>query len=195
MKKLINISLVPTLYEKYKNQFEFSIDVKWLNFIKNSFDRFNLELFDKSKKTDLIILGGGNDLKSFSKKKEDLIRHNYNLSALKYAIKNKTPIIGICLGAMFISAYFGSRIIKSTNHRKKHKVYFFKKKKVMTVNSYHNYIIKDLSIYLKSICYAKDNSIELYKHKNLKVYGMMWHPERNSKINRFDKKFFKDICN
>jgi gamma-glutamyl-gamma-aminobutyrate hydrolase PuuD len=36
-----------------------------------------------------------------------------------------------------------------------------------------------------------DNSIEAFKHLKFKIYGIMWHPERNKKIKYFDIKYFK----
>ena len=43
------------------------------------------------------------------------------------------------------------------------------------VNSFHNYGIKALGKELSSIYYSKDKYIECFKHKELKILGLMWH--------------------
>ena len=66
--------------------------------------------------------------------------------------------------------------------------------KITMVNSFHDYKIDKLNKNL--ITYAKtedDNSVEFFKHKSKKIYGIMWHPERLKKISIFHKKLLKNI--
>ena len=43
---------------------------------------------------------------------------------------------------------------------------------------------------------TEDKNIEMFIHKNKKIVGIMWHPERNIKISKLDKMIFKKIlCN
>ena len=56
------------------------------------------------------------------------------------------------------------------------------------VNSFHNYGIKALVKELSSIYYSKDKYIECFKHKELKILGLMWHPERHLPFKNNDKK-------
>ena len=199
MKKNKNISIVPSLYEKYYNQIEYSLDVNWIKFFREVYKNSEVKIFNKNEKnkSDLIVLCGGNDLPIHSKKKSDLIRNNMNKLALQYAIEKKIPIIGICLGALFISKKFKSIIKLSKKHANKvHKIYFLtQKKNERKVNSYHNYIIAKLSDKFEALAVAKDNSIELFKHKKKSIYGLMWHPERNRIFSKEDKKLFRNICN
>ena len=66
------------------------------------------------------------------------------------------------------------------------------KKKI--VLSHHNYVIPRLSSNFKILALAKDKTIEFFKLKNKKIYGVIWHPERQKKITKFEKNLFKKIC-
>ena len=67
----------------------------------------------------------------------------------------------------------------------------FKLKKISNTNSFHNCLIKKTGRKLITLAKAMDNSIEAFKHSKFKIYGIMWHPERNKKIRDFDIKYFK----
>ena len=69
-------------------------------------------------------------------------------------------------------------------------------KKIIKVNSYHNYYIKELNRKFKKIGYHfKDNSIEMMSHTKYNFLCTMFHPERYSpdqkKVDKFIKNFFK----
>ena len=66
-------------------------------------------------------------------------------------------------------------------------------KKTITINSYHDYGIKEdyLGKNLKVLATTKDGSVELFKHKTKKIIGMMWHPERYKNLRSFELKFIK----
>ena len=137
-----------------------------------------------------ILLSGGGD-----PKKKD-IRSKIERHLVKYSINTNTPLIGICRGAQAINLYFKGKIVKINNHVKvKHFIFFKNTKKKYKVNSFHDYGIKkkSLSKKLKEIASSKDGCIELFSTNNNKILGMMWHPERESKIKYTDKKIIKKI--
>jgi len=93
-------------------------------------------------------------------------------------------------------------LTKISHHNKgvKHKIYFQKNYKNIfpsdIVNSYHNFGItpKDLAKDLFEIAIDQDKNIESFKHKELPIHGIMWHPERDIKQDiYFD--FFRSIFN
>ena len=110
---------------------------------------------------------------------------------LNYSIKNKIPIIGICHGAQFLASSFESEINKKKGHVRKYHTIFLNSKKTVKVNSFHNYSITKLSNNFIKLAWTKDGSMEAFKHKKYKMLGIMWHPERNSKIKKFDLDFIK----
>ena len=199
---MINIGLVPCVTEKYRNQFEYSVDIRWYKFLNKAFKKPNIEILSKNfknKKINLIILTGGNNLKSFSKRKIDEVRANLDKFYLDISVKKKIPLVGICYGAQFIAKYFNNKIYKTKKHVGAHKLKiinssFNKEKKIFKVNSYHDYCIKNLNKKFETIGLAPDKTIEFFKIKKLKLYGIMWHPERNIFLKDLDLHIFKKIC-
>ena len=77
--------------------------------------------------------------------------------------------------------------------RTRHDVYFedkFLDKKKLNVNSFHNFGIPTylLAKCLMPIGLDKSKNVEFFKHNKLKIFGTMFHPEREKK-----KKFFRII--
>ena len=138
-----------------------------------------------------IVLSGGSDLG------KSTLRDNNDLELISYGIKKKIPIFGICRGMQVINKYFNGRLKKIKNHvRKKHLIENFSKKKKFFVNSYHNYAIdpQKLNKNLKPIFICKkDKSIEAFLHNKDFILGIMWHPEREKVLKKFDKKTIKDF--
>ena len=193
----MNIYITPVL-KKIKSETYLCIDDNLIKFLKETFKNPNIEFSEVIKnKPHLIVFAGGNNLTHLSKSKEDKIRNNINLKTFNYGLKKKIKMIGICAGAQFIAKKFGSTISKLKGHIGNHKVIFSKKfnkkfKKKITVNSFHNYGIKKLSNYLKSLACVEDDSIELFMHKEKKIIGIMWHPERYKKFKKVDKFIFRN---
>lgn len=201
----MNIGVVPAVREIYKNQFEFSLDARWLKFLRKVYPKCDIKFLsskDIEKKFDLIIFSGGNDLVKNNKSKKNKIRKKIDDHYYKLGLKNKIPLIGICHGATYFSEKFGCKIKKKTGHVGNHKIllnkknYFEKIKKNIVVNSYHNYAITSVSKKFDILAYSEDKTYELIKHKQKKILCIMWHPERNNKISNLDIQIFKKfICN
>ena len=111
---------------------------------------------------------------------------------------------GVCRGMQFIAEYFGSTFKKISNHvannhiLKPTELFWGSEylKKMNTVNSYHNYSIHLLGKNLLSVATAEDSTIEAFIHKSYKIFGQMWHPEREDPFRDSDKgliqNFFDD---
>ena len=197
----MKIGIVPKISEPYKNQFEFTVDLKLINFLKQVFKKseiVTLNQFNKKEKINLLILQGGNDLVYFNKKIKNIIREKYNNYYFNFAQKKRIPTLGICLGAQFIAKKYNSILIKK-HHVGDHAITFsetaiLKNTKLpKTTNSYHNYVIKKLGKRFIKFAIAKDKSIEAFISSNKKILGIMWHPERFKKIRNFDKKIVKNF--
>ena len=197
-----NIAIVPTIREKYFNQLEACFDLRFYKLFSKIFKTFNLQIITnekKLKKYDLIVLTGGNELENSENKKKlnngDKERKKISKKIIYKALKLNIPIFGICYGSQLIAQIYKS-ILAQKKHTKKHKVLinYQKQKKQITVNSYHNTVIKKLGKDLKVIAVAHDKTIEAFKHKNKKIICVMWHPERNEKIFNFDKLLIKNVC-
>jgi len=151
---------------------------------------------------DGLILTGGNDVNYNKKDKLSYIRNLNEKNLIKYSIKNKIPILGVCRGFHMLNKYFKGKVSKNNDlmHiNKKHQIIIDKKfnflGKKYIVNSFHNQVIKntELSKNLDAIAYTSDNLIEAFKHKKYKIYGVQWHPERQN--SNLDKKLFEIFLN
>ncbi len=200
----LTIGLIPSIKENYKNQFSYIIDMKWFIFLKRIFNNPQIKILidDKIPDLDLVIITGGNTIKKFSKKKDDYLRQKKNLNLLKKILKKNIPCIGICYGAQLISYFYSANLKKCKKHVGFHDIMLVDKNndylrsKIYKVNSFHNQAIHKLEDPLKTILISEDKNIEMFIHKNKKIVGIMWHPERNIKISKLDKMIFKKIlCN
>lgn len=158
----------------------------------------NLENLDKylsEFKIDGIILTGGNNINpnkynSYKKLSDVYVERDQTEAFLfDYALSKNIPILGICRGFQFINVHLGGSLTQNiighvnVSHELISDNKLFNKK---IVNSYHNQGIKidQLSKILDSIAITKDNFVEAYENKSIKVLGFQWHPERS--YNSFD---------
>ncbi len=187
--------------KKYYRTYIDIIDHNWINYFENK--KINYIQFSNSIKLtknilkrknlnfDLIIFPGGSDINN---KKPNNLRVATEKIILKFAIKKKIPLVGICHGMQLINVFFNGKLTKINGHMKKNKEIHLKKKFLfnknkLVVKCYHNYGIKEkfLGHGLKNYANDKSGNIEIFKHKNYKVYGFMFHPEREKNYNNLDK--------
>ena len=187
--------------KKYYRTYIDIIDHNWINYFENkkinyiqfpnSIKLTNNILKKKNLNFDLIVFPGGCDINN---KKPNKLRVITEKNILKFAIKKKIPLIGICHGMQLINIFFKGKLSKVNGHMKKHKEIYLKKKSIfnknkLTVKCYHNYGIKKkfLGLNLKSLANDSSNNIEIFEHKKYKIYGIMFHPEREKNYNNLNK--------
>ena len=189
-----NFIIIPKIISKYKDQFEYSIEISLIKFLNYCFKNCKIKIFTKNQKyrnNDIFILSGNNILK-FSKIKVIVVQ--IDEIAYKTAVKNKSKIIGICHGAHFIASKNNAKINKIKRHTQSHIVELGGKK--IKVNSFHNYGIFKVNFNDEVKAVAQDGSIEMFLNLKKKYIGIMWHPERNRKFRKIDKQIFNNfICN
>jgi len=203
MKKILISPKILT--DKYGQSGQF-LDLSWINFFQKKVDILTWIPQNKNSVSnfdfDGVILSGGNDLYSIKKKKENLIRDKFELRLLKFAINRSIPILAICRGFQFVNDFFGGSLKNVKNHTKtnhdiifKKKFLLYGKKKILNINSYHNYKIKNLAKNFQNIAETNDNSIEIAYAKQERILGLMFHPERKNfsqpSINKLVFNYFK----
>ena len=199
--------LISSNYKKHFNTNINFIDHYWINYFNKKNYEFELipnslkiakKKIRQNKNCDLIIIPGGNDL--FKNDYLSITRLKVEKELINYSLKNKIPLLGVCRGMQLLNFYFGGKIEKISGHMKKNtKIFFidnFFKEKVIKVKCYHNFGIKKKSKSKKFITIAedKDGNLEMFKHINEKILGVMWHPERESNFKKLDyifKNFYK----
>jgi N5-(cytidine 5'-diphosphoramidyl)-L-glutamine hydrolase len=151
-----------------------------------------------------IILTGGNDLFSQTRNELSILRDKHENQCIEYAIEKSIPIFGVCRGMQLIAEYFGSSFKKIDNHvAKRHKIisineHVYKKyfNKIDNVNSYHTYAIDILGDDLNAIGICPDdNVIEAIVHKKYKIFGQMWHPEREKPFDLYNCQIISSFFN
>lgn len=123
------------------------------------------------------------------------------------AFKEKTPILGICLGHQAIAIAFGGVVKEAENivHGKRSKIRIKKNSIFNGVSRkfeamrYHSLVIEKESIPEELEIIAKsldDNEIMAIKHKEFKIYGLQFHPESiyTEEGKRIIKNFVLEVC-
>jgi anthranilate synthase/aminodeoxychorismate synthase-like glutamine amidotransferase len=115
--------------------------------------------------------------------------------------KDKTPILGVCLGHQCIAHVFGANIVRAKNlmHGKTSLIYHNSKtifkglKNPFEATRYHSLLAerKSLPRCLKIIAQTKDKEIMGIKHKRYNLFGVQFHPE--SILTREGKKLLKNF--
>ncbi|NOH70737.1 hypothetical protein F0225_05170 [Vibrio pectenicida] len=146
---------------------------------------------------DGVLFTGGNDLFICNGSKLSKKRDDFEKEILKYCIDNGIPIMGVCRGMQLIASYFGSsfkRIDSHVNVRNKLCVnnqsrYYSYLKEFDNVNSYHNFSISKLADDFLISAKSDDNIIKAIEHNEYKIFGQMWHSEREVPFNSNDISF------
>ncbi|MBQ3437662.1 MAG: gamma-glutamyl-gamma-aminobutyrate hydrolase family protein [Fusobacterium sp.] len=177
---------------------------------------------------DALILSGGYDIDPYFYKEEPLEkletlypeRDIYELKLIKFALKHKKPILGICRGFQLLNVAFGGTLYQDLSYRPNtfikhnqsakpsqatHSInieensFLFKvaQRKEERVNSFHHLALKDVGANLEIVAVAKDGvieAIEYTKDENF-ILGVQFHPEMMFETNDFSKNIFKNFIN
>lgn len=193
-----------------RNEYRDALDQRWWTFNKALNSTFlplpNIKKseairFLSSLNLSAVFLSGGNTISKNNPNAKDASkeRDDFETIAIDWAILNKIPLLGICRGAQMLNYYFEGKTKRLENHvRQNHEITFVNDWvdfKVREVNSFHNYgIFPDtLGNELTPLAVHKDGSIEAFKHKNRNIFGIVWHPEREEKLNQIDLRIMEEL--
>jgi putative glutamine amidotransferase len=177
-----------------------ALDVKWGELFKEldflpiilPFE-YNFEQYFKTIKINGIVLTGGNDLNSLNPSDESKQRDDFEFKLIKYGIENNIPILGVCRGMQIIVRYFKYEFKKITNQVAiKHKLIVNNKSiykqyldKIDMVNAYHNYAVELINDEFIISAWNEDKTIiKAIEHKKYRIFGQMWHSEREEPFNK-----------
>jgi len=149
----------------------------------------------------ILILTGGNDLG------EKPLRDETEGLAITLALDKGLPILGICRGFQLLARRLGATIeadIKSTtgeNHiAQDHMISVspvpdleIRTPSHIMVNSFHGQGVVDMGAKSTAAVFAKSAGgiIEGIYHKEKRMLGLQWHPERKGPNIEFDKNVIK----
>jgi len=188
-----------------------ALDVKWgelfkeLDFLPIVLPfKYDFEEYFRVIDIDGILLTGGNDLNSLNPSDESKQRDDFELKLIKYGIENNIPIFGVCRGMQIIAKYFTCEFKKVINQVAiKHKLIVNDKSrykqyldKINIVNAYHNYAVELINDDFIVPAWNEDKTIiKAIEHKKYKIFGQMWHSEREEPFNKDELNLIKGFFN
>jgi len=148
-----------------------------------------------------VILSGGNDLSQVNDNDISAQRDAFEKRVLEHAISKKIPVLGICRGMQLIADYYQADFQSVQNHvAVEHPLIINQTSKYLTylnsletVNSYHGYSVKTVPKNFKISAKSQDGQIEAIEHKELPIFGQMWHPERSQPFLKQELSFIKNF--
>jgi N5-(cytidine 5'-diphosphoramidyl)-L-glutamine hydrolase len=198
MKKIAISQNVFTL--KDRNETRDSLDQNWWKFLSSVSllpvvipNRLPLakELLAETD-IDGVILTGGNDILSVGGTNPE--RDEVEKFLLDYCLKKSLPLIGVCRGMQLIVDSFGKCPEKIENHvAKRHLVKFLESGTSREVNSFHNFGFVSVPEQFDVLAKAPDQSIEAIRLMGKNIFGIMWHPERESPFSGEDQALFQRV--
>ena len=137
-----------------------------------------------------FILTGGDDLGVFPE------RDVTETAILTYAIAHHLPVLAVCRGFQLLQTYYGgslSECDRQMHLATHHKV--IAGKVDFEVNSYHTKAIlaEKLAPPLKAIAFSQDGGVEAAAIKCEPVLALMWHPEREDRLTRFESGLIRQL--
>jgi len=127
-----------------------------------------------------LLLTGGNSLNSCGGNAPE--REQTELAALRWALAQQLPVLGVCRGMQLLQEYFGQRLGKLTGHICKEQQAIVDGQPKL-INSYHEFGCFEHSSQWQCFARAQDGVVKGIRHESLPWTGIMWHPER---VNPFD---------
>ncbi len=192
--KLIGITQRIDVIENY-GEIREALDIKWIELLLKCgympvvlSATVNPQMYFENFAFAGILLTGGNDLASVNNTAENRMRDVFEKKLIDISISTDIPILGVCRGMQVIGEFFGLSIRKCDRHvASKHRLNVDKmsnlfkmiKNEELTVNSYHNYCLENISKNgLRVAAVSEDGTVEAVEHQKYKISAHMWHPER-----------------
>ncbi len=135
-----------------------------------------------------IVLSGGNTPVKYGGDCQE--RDAVDNALISYSIEHNIPLIGVCRGLQSICLHFNGTLKQVSNHvRVHHKIHGTING---TVNSYHGWAPDYPGDGIIVLSCSEDNQIEMIRHAESSIQGIMWHPEREIPFSSRDINIFKE---
>ena len=136
-------------------------------------------------KPDILVLSGGNDIG------EQVARDNTERKLLSWARDKRIPTLGICRGMQMMAVWAGGELVRVNGHvGGRHRLTLGDESCISnwpaSVNSYHNWGLRNVPAEFTPVAWAEDGCIEAMRHNSLPWEAWMWHPEREAEFNSAD---------
>lgn len=125
-----------------------------------------------------LLLSGGNDLAVLGGDAPE--RDATEEALVRWALARRAPVLGVCRGMQFLAARFGARLAEIAGHVARPHPIRLAGGTTRMVNSFHRWGVAELPADLLAVARAEDGWVEAFRHAQLPVAGLMWHPERDA---------------
>lgn len=207
--RLIKIGITQRVEEVSSyNEIRDCLDVRWTNLLC-SLNIIPIPLCNKVVQAENyldklglsgIILSGGNNINVNPGISKSISFHRdiFEMSVIKWCEKNNIPLLGICRGMQILNIYYKGNIINCKNHVNVEHIVNTSRSSIwgeknFVTNSYHNFSIDKLGESISVIAKSSDEIIEAIMHENKIFYGIMWHPEREQKLESYSKTIIEKL--
>jgi gamma-glutamyl-gamma-aminobutyrate hydrolase PuuD len=123
-----------------------------------------------------LLLTGGGDLAAYGGETGERDETEWRL--LAWAREKRKPVLGVCRGLQFLLHKSGSRLEQVAGHVATRHAVRLAGGTRRQVNSYHGWAVHALPPEWRAEAVAEDGTIEAARHRDEKLRGIMWHPER-----------------
>ncbi|WP_394200678.1 gamma-glutamyl-gamma-aminobutyrate hydrolase family protein [Shewanella waksmanii] len=120
-----------------------------------------------------VILSGGG---SYTELDTDC-RSRTEDKLLDLCIEHNLPVLGICRGMQVLLQKSGHELLPVKGHIHP-KQSIIVNCSPITLNSYHDFGVFQVNSSFRAWAHTTDGVIKAVEHKNNKLIGIMWHPER-----------------
>jgi len=153
----------------------------------------------EAERIDGVLLTGGNSLASCGGDAPE--RDEVENFLLRWAIETDVPVLGVCRGMQIIQEYFSNPLEVVKNHVRSHHSLTvldgFRLSDAIgnlgSVNAYHDYGAKSVQGELRNLASSSDGVVMAVEHFKKRVFGIMWHSEREMPFNDAEKRIFKEV--
>jgi N5-(cytidine 5'-diphosphoramidyl)-L-glutamine hydrolase len=136
-----------------------------------------------------IVFSGGDDLAAYGG--QACGRDETERALLGWATDTDVPVLGVCRGAQLLLDAFGVRLVPVEGHvATRHVVNGDTGPR--TVNSYHRHAAHAVTAPLRTTATCGD-VVEAFEHRDARVAGIMWHPEREDTAAAEDVLLFRTM--
>lgn len=184
-----------------------ALDQRWMTFLQSinlspilvPNNIYFVEQLIEDESIDGVLLTGGNSLVRYGGDAPE--RDEVEKLLIEFAYTKNLPLLGICRGMQMIQDYFNNSLYEVSGHvSTRHSLVVNEGLRISNiindykdVNSFHEYGAYEVNGDLLQVAHSQDGVVMAVEHKDKKIFGVMWHSERESPYSKDDQILFKEI--
>lgn len=137
-----------------------------------------------------LILSGGNDLVRYQGDAPE--RDQLEADLIDYSSVNTLPLLGVCRGMQCLQTHFGALLQQVEGHVTRN-LEITRFGKQVIVNSYHRWGVTENYGPFDVWAMSGDGVAKAISHQTYPFHGIMWHPEREERFDKFDLDLVQNI--